>query len=209
MVQIGNEITPGMLLPEGSTDHWDKLAGLLKQGYQAAKIVSPSTRVMLHIDRGGDNATSRSWFDNARSHGAEWDVIGLSYYSYWHGTLAALKANVVDLRSRYGTQVILVETAYPFTLQENDQEKNVIHSPDQLPPDFPATPSGQQKNFRAVIDTAKTSGAAGVFYWEPTWTALRGNGWDPADPGSGDQWENQALFDFEGKALPAMNAFKR
>jgi arabinogalactan endo-1,4-beta-galactosidase len=209
MVQIGNEITPGMLLPDGSTDHWDKLAGLLKQGYQAVKAVNRSTRIMLHIDRGGDNETSRTWFDNARSHGVEWEVIGLSYYSYWHGSLEAMRANVADLKTRYGTPVIIVETAYPFTLAENDQEQNVIHTPDQLTRDFPATPAGQEANLRSVLKAARSAGAMGVFYWEPTWTAIRGNGWDPANPDSGDQWENQALFDFQGKALPAMNAFKR
>lgn len=209
MVQIGNEITPGLLLPDGSTRAWDALAALLKQGYTAVKAFNPSTQVMLHIDKGGDNAASRVWFDNARVQGVNWDVIGLSYYSFWHGPLEAMLKNVADLKSRYAKPVIIVETAYPFTLADNDHEKNVIHSPDQLSPDYPATPSGQERNFRAVLNAAEFAGAIGVFYWEPTWTAVAGNGWDPTNPDSGDQWENQALFDFEGKALPAMSAFKR
>jgi arabinogalactan endo-1,4-beta-galactosidase len=63
-------------------------------------------------------------------------------------------------------------------------------------------------NDQAIMNAARSAGAAGVFYWEPTWTAVKGNGWDPANPGSGSQWENQALFDFEGVALPAMSEFK-
>ena len=208
MVQIGNEITPGMLLPDGSTRDWTNLAALLKQGCNAVKSCDSTIQVMLHIDKGGDNPASRAWFDNARSHGVSWDVIGLSYYSYWHGPIADMKTNVADLKSRYGKPVIIVETAYPFTLAENDHEKNVIHSPDQLSPDFPATPAGQANNFRAVLKAAGSAGATGVFYWEPTWTAVEGNGWDLANPDSGDQWENQALFDYEAKALPAMSAFK-
>ena len=101
------------------------------------KASSRTTQVMLHIDRGGDNAAARAWFDDARSHGVEWDVIGLSYYSYWHGPLEAMAMNVADLKSRYGTPVIIVETAYPFTLAENDHEQNVIHSPGQAFPGFP------------------------------------------------------------------------
>jgi arabinogalactan endo-1,4-beta-galactosidase len=208
MVQIGNEITPGMLLPDGATDNWNRLADLLNQGYAAVKEADRSTLVMLHIDRGGDNPASRAWFDAAAAHGVEWDVIGLSYYSYWHGPLDAMAGNVTDLKARYGKPVIIVETAYPFTLAENDAEVNSIHLPDQLAPDFPATPAGQAANLRAAIQTARQAGAAGVFYWEPTWTAVKGNGWDPANPDSGDQWENQALFDFEGKALPAMKEFR-
>jgi arabinogalactan endo-1,4-beta-galactosidase len=208
MVQIGNEITPGMLLPDGGTENWFQLAALLKRGYEAVKDGHGSTPVMLHIDRGGDNAASRAWFDRAAAYGVPWDVIGLSYYSYWHGTLGVMAANVADLRTRYGRPVILAETAYPFTLAENDSEINSIHSPEQLAPDFPATPDGQAANLRAVIQTARRAGAAGVFYWEPTWTAVEGNGWDPANPNSGDQWENQALFDFHGKVLPALKEFR-
>ena len=94
-----------------------------------------------------------------------------------------------------------------FTLLENDAEKNVINSMNQLTPGYAATPAGQRSNLRAVLETAKLGGAVGVFYWEPTWTAIKGNGWDPARPDSGDQWENQALFDFNGVALPAMSEF--
>jgi arabinogalactan endo-1,4-beta-galactosidase len=208
IIQIGNEITPGMLLPEGGTVNWDKLAVLLKRGYSAVKACHPSTLVMLHIDRGGDNAAARTWFDHAAARGVKWDAIGLSYYSYWHGTPAAMAANAADLKSRYGTPVVIVETAYPFTLLENDSEKNVIFSSDQLPPEYPATPSGQAANLRAVLDAARDAGTWGVFYWEPTWTAVEGNGWDPANPDSGDQWENQALFDYTGKVLPAMQEFR-
>jgi arabinogalactan endo-1,4-beta-galactosidase len=208
MVQIGNEITPGMLLPDGSTDSWESLAVLLRRGYAAVKTCNASTPVMLHIDRGGDNPASRAWFDRAVKLGVPWDVTGLSYYSYWHGTLEAMAANVADLKTHYRKPVIIVETAYPFTLAENDSEINSIHSPSQLAPDFPATPAGQAANLRAVIRTARRAGAVGVFYWEPTWTAVKGNGWDPANPLSGDQWENQALFDFNGRVLPAMKEFR-
>jgi arabinogalactan endo-1,4-beta-galactosidase len=208
IVQVGNEINPGMLLPEGSTASWANLAALLMQGYRAVKACSASTQVMLHIANAGDSPGARWWFDNAEANGVHWDVIGLSYYSYWHGPLSAMARTVSDLRRRYGKPVVIAETAYPFTLEENDGERNLIHSSTQLTPGYPATPAGQAANLRAVLKAARSAGALGVFYWEPTWTAVKGNGWDPTNPGSGDQWENQALFGFDNRALPAMREFK-
>jgi arabinogalactan endo-1,4-beta-galactosidase len=207
MVQIGNEINPGMLLPDGSTANWEALAALLKQGCAAVKDHAASIQVMLHIANAGDQPFARKWFNEARAHAVSWDVTGLSYYSYWHGGMPQMTATVKELVARYGKPVVIVETAYPFTLLENDQEQNSIHLPAQLTPGYPATPAGQAANLRAVVQAARLGGALGFCYWEPTWTAVPGNGWDPTNPSSGCQWENQALFDFTGKALPAMQTF--
>jgi arabinogalactan endo-1,4-beta-galactosidase len=208
MVQIGNEINHGMLWPEGDIADWGRLAALLIQGREAAKGCSASIDVMLHIANAGDGDGARKWFENARSHGVDWDVIGLSYYSYWHGAMAAITNTVSNLKTHFGKPVVIAETAYPFTLGENDDEQNLIHDPGQLTPGYPATAVGQGDNLRDVLAAANSGGAAGVFYWEPTWTALKGNGWDPTNPESGNQWENQALFDFGNRALPALSAFK-
>lgn len=208
MVQIGNEINPGLMLPDGSTANWDNLSLLLNQGYHAVKSSQPSTQVMLHFANAGDKAGALTWFDNARSSGVQWDLIGLSYYSYWHGTVKSMEETVKTVKSRYGKPVIIVETAYPFTYDGNDNEMNIIHPECNLPLDYPVTPAGQAGNLAAVMNAARAAGAVGVFYWEPTWTVVKGNGWDPFNRASGSQWENQALFDFNGRALPAMNEFK-
>ena len=208
MIQVGNEINPGMLLPDGSTGNWENLSALLKQGYEAVKACLPSTQVMLHTANAGDKAGVLTWFDNAQSHGVQWDVIGLSYYSYWHGTVERMEETVKSLKSRFDKPVIIVETAYPFTFEGNDDEQNVIHPTCNLPLTYPVTPAGQASNLAAVMNGARSAGAMGVFYWEPTWTAVKGNSWDPFNPASGSQWENQALFDFNGVALPAMKEFK-
>lgn len=209
MVQIGNEINPGMLLPDGGTNNWNNLSSLLKQGYNAVKACSPSIQVMLHIANAGDKAGACEWFDSAISHGVIWDITGLSYYSYWHGTVRDMTSTVREVKSRYSKPVIIVETAYPFTILDYDGEKNSINSANQLPEEYPATPAGQASNLRDVVDAVRLAGALGFFYWEPTWTAVKGNGWDPTNPNSGCQWENQALFDYDGKALPALNEFKK
>jgi arabinogalactan endo-1,4-beta-galactosidase len=210
MVQIGNEINGGMLWPDGSTSRWDNLAQLLTAGATAAKEVSAATRVMLHLAESGDNAQHRWWFDQAVARGVPFDVIGVSHYVYWHGPLAGLQANLNDLAARYGRPVVVVETGYGFTLAQDDATPNIFNSSLAQAGGYPATPAGQAAALRDVFEVvaAVPNGRGlGVFYWEPTWTAVPGSGWDPTDPASGNGWENQALFGYDGRALPAITVF--
>jgi arabinogalactan endo-1,4-beta-galactosidase len=115
-VQVGNEITPGMIFPEGSTAHWDSVARLINKGYDAIKAVSPKTKVVLHLDQGNNNKRFRTWFDSAQAHGAKYDVIGLSYYPYWLNgkpdytlSIDDLGNNLSDMAARYGKEVMVVE----------------------------------------------------------------------------------------------------
>ena len=80
-VQIGNEIPGGMIYPEGSNSNFGQLVQLINKGYDATKDVSPSSKVILHVDQGNNNGRFRWWFDNAKANGAKYDVIGLSYFS--------------------------------------------------------------------------------------------------------------------------------
>jgi arabinogalactan endo-1,4-beta-galactosidase len=208
MMQIGNEINSGMLWPDGKSDDWDHLAALLKEGHRAVKDCSPSTRVMLHIAEGGDNELARWWFDNAIEREVPFDVIGISYYPYWHGTLYDLQNNLNDIAIRYDRDIIVVETAYAFTSDENDFLKNIISF--QTTRGYPATPEGQLKmmaDIMGIVRAVPNGHGLGIFYWDATWTAVEGNGWDPGREASGNGWENQALFDYDNHALPAMNLF--
>jgi len=211
LISIGNEIQAGMLWPEGSTSNWPQLGALLKQGYNAVKACAASTQVMLHLADGGDNALYRTWFDNAAAQSVQWDVTGLSYYSIWHGSISALQNNMNDVSARYNKPVVVAETAYPWTLSWADNEGNVCCNRNMLLGGYPASASGQQKNLRDVLQAVRNvpnGKGLGVFWWEPTWTVVAGNGWDPDNPASGDSWENMTLFDFNGVALPAMSQFK-
>lgn len=210
MVQIGNEINGGMLWSEGSTDNWSQLAGLINSGYSAAKAVSSSTRVALHLANAGDDATVRWWFDNAKTYGINYDVIGLSYYGYWHGSLAAAQATLDDVASRYAKPVFIAETAYPFTLAQDDSLENQIDTSGELVTGYPASAAGQLAWMNAVaniVEAVPNGRGLGVFYWEATWTAVTGNGWDPTDATSGNGWENQALFGYDDRALSSMAWF--
>ncbi|GAA5057764.1 arabinogalactan endo-1,4-beta-galactosidase [Thermocatellispora tengchongensis] len=206
MVQIGNELNGGLLWPDGRYDNWPGMAALLNAGYDAAKAVSSATKVVLHLADGADNGLYRWWFDNAAAHGIRYDVIGLSYYPYWHGTLEAFQANLNDVAARYAKPVLVAETAYPFTTGDDDGWTNIITSAEPYP-GYPASTGGQSAMTRTIMDIVRAvpgGRGLGVFYWEATWTGVPGNGWDPADPSSGNGWENQALFGFDDRALPAL-----
>ncbi|MFF3347106.1 arabinogalactan endo-beta-1,4-galactanase [Streptomyces sp. NPDC002779] len=210
MVQVGNEINGGMLWSEGSTSNWSQLAGLLNSGYDAVKAVNSATQVALHLAKGGDLSGTRWWFDSAVANGVKFDVIGLSYYGYWHGTLHDFQTTLDDAAGRYGKPVFVAETAYPFRLDSEDTHENIIDLDSELVPGYPATPAGQTRwmnDIASIVEAVPNGRGLGVFYWESTWTAVTGNGWDPTDPASGNGWENQALFGYDDRALPAMAWF--
>lgn len=210
MVQVGNEINGGMLWNEGSTNNWSQLAGLLNSGYDAVKAVNSGTTVALHLAKGGDLSGTRWWFDNAVSNGVRFDAIGLSYYGYWHGPLSDFQTTLDDAASRYGKPVFVAETAYPFRLDSDDSLTNQIDTTGELVSGYPASASGQlawMNTVANIVEAVPNGRGLGVFYWEATWTAVTGNGWDPTDASSGNGWENQALFGYDDRALPSMSWF--
>jgi arabinogalactan endo-1,4-beta-galactosidase len=209
MIQVGNEINAGMLWPDGSYEHMDNLAALLKEGYQAVRDCSSSTLVMLHIAEGGDNDLARWWFGHITRREVPFDVIGISYYPFWHGSLGELQYNLNDISARYDKDVIVVETAYAFTEQEDDFHPNIVSSSMAIP-GYPLTPEGQRAMLRdimAIVRAVPDGRGLGIFYWDATWTAVPGNGWEAANPESGNAWENQALFDYDERVLPALAEF--
>ena len=121
MVQIGNEITPGLMIDRGgSTRDWPQLARLLKSGIEAVKGVDPGILVMLHIDRGGDNAGARRWLDAALEQGVKFDVLGLSCYERWHGPPSGWKQNFDDLAARYPKLRLVMAEVDAHTREANE-----------------------------------------------------------------------------------------
>lgn len=213
MVQTGNEITAGMLWPVGqlyvgSEQRWVEFTTLLKAAIAGARDGAHHhvPRVMVHIDRGGDNGGSRWFYDHILEQGVDFDVIGLSYYPFWHGPLTALQANLNDLAPRYNKDIVLVETAYPWTLEEGDSEPNIVNAATPLLPDYPPTPEGQLGFMRAllsILSQVPHKRGRGVVYWESAW--IPGVGWEP---GAGDGWDNMTLFDHDGKTLPSIKCYE-
>ena len=135
----------------------------------------------------------------------DYDMIGLSFYPVWHGkSLSALRDTMEKLGARCRKAVLIAETAYPFTLGWNDQTHNVVGLEEQLIlPDYPATPEGQHRFIRQIIDMAgDVPEGAGMCYWGAELIA-----WKGYQSAEGSPWENQAVFDFNNKALPVLRAF--
>jgi arabinogalactan endo-1,4-beta-galactosidase len=203
-VQIGNEINVGMLWNDGKVINNDftNVSLLLKAGYNAVKACNSGTQVIIHTADADSDAHARWFYDGIRAKGVAWDITGLSYYCFWHGTLANMSSVVNDVRTRYGKPVIIAETAYAFTTANADSQSN-SYSGSPTCSGAPATWAGQASEFTAVQNTARAAGAIGVFYWEPTWYAIAGNGWDPANiNGTGDGWDNMAIFNWTGNLNP-------
>lgn len=195
-VQLGNEITGGLLWDTGriggafDTDaQWDNLALLLRAGMAGMDDGLPPgasrPAVMIHIDDAGD----RRLLDGLARRGVLYDVIGVSYYPWWHGSLEKLKANLRELATRHGKGVVVVETAYPWTLRWFDDTHNVVGQESQLLDGYPASFEGQAKFLTEVTRIVRELPAdlgRGVVWWEPAWL------------GPGSAWENMGWVDERG-----------
>lgn len=209
MVQVGNEIGNGMLWAYGSMDHPETLAAFLNSGIQAVRDTTPDgqdTKIMIHTQTGGSVGATENFFRTIEENGVtDYDIVGLSYYPYWQGSFADMKENIDNIYEKFGKQTVLAETAYPFTNDNADSKSNMVSEADLKSVGIEASEENQRLVLELTMNAvAECEGGLGLFYWEPAWLAVEGAG---VSKGSGNEWENQTLFDFEGKALDAVRAF--
>ena len=191
MVQIGNEITNGTLWPDGRLpENWDNFAQLIYagvNGVDAGRGNGVRPKIMIHIDRGGDWKGTKAFFDRLNSYNVPFDVIGQSYYPWWHGSLNDLRRNLELTAREYHKPIIVVETAY------NWKPGNYLNRPAP----FPESPEGQRQFLdelnRVVMETPDGLGA-GVFWWEP---AVQG------------PLTIRGFFDDQYNVLPVITVFDR
>ncbi|GEM_PF-7014612 len=178
MVQVDNEITPGMLWLDGSNDTpegWRRLGRLVKAGCAGVKESGRGIRTMIHLDRGADNRGCRGWFDHLKAEGVDFDLIGLSYYPWWHGPLDDLRTNLVDLSTRYRKDLYVVETSYPWEPEPGAAPG--IYKGGKLLPAYPASPQGQAAYLRkltGIVRDVPGDRGKGLLYWAPTWISTPG-----------------------------------
>lgn len=233
-IQTGNEITNGILWPHGKLEWdeqtgtrigYDRLCKLLSAGGSACREVFPEAKIVLHLERSYDQNVYNEFFENMQRFGVDYDVIGMSYYPYWHGTFEQFFANVENIK-KFGKEIAVVETGYAFTLEDYVQNEHgaahlVVNVSDVLPgsfaADFPLTPDGQKKFVQTLLDGAQEHGISAVFWWEPLWIPGEGICWASEEgqryigetgKSTRNEWANQCLFDYHGKKLPACDAFK-
>ncbi len=233
-IQIGNEITNGMLWPlgklgekgrDGVRTGYDNLSLLLKSGIKAAKEIIPSAKLILHLERSGDKQTHEEFFREMEKRDVIFDIIGLSYYPYWHGTFDMVFANIDNLKAKFNHPIWIVETGYGFTtkpsilngnyddylISEHFFQQTGVYRP------FPLTKEGQCTFIRALIKEGQKHQVEAIYYWEPFWLSLPGLEWaskegeaytGETNKPTHNEWANQCLFDYEGNATPALDAFK-
>ncbi len=224
MVQVGNELSNGLLWPEGKVPNYDNIATFVNAGIHAVRKADATIPVMIHLDNGGNNALYREWFDNFTKRGEDFEIIGLSYYPFWHGSLQMLNDNMNDIAERYGKDLVIAEVSMGYTMEDyknyeklSDEERKGYATRPALVEkiEYPMTKQGQydfMEDFLNRISHIKGGKGKGFFYWEPAWIPVPGSGWaTPAslkymnDPGPcGNEWANQALFDYDGNALPTL-----
>lgn len=193
MVQLGNEITNGTLWPDAKLPAgWDNFVDILKAGIagiEAARGDLPRPRIMIHIDKGGDKKVTKAFFDRLNSYGVQFDVIGQSYYPWWHGSLNDLRENLIFMANEYQKDIIVVETAYNWRPAEYRNK----------PGPFAESPEGQKEflgELNRVVQSAPNGRGIGVFWWEP------------AVPGTGGI-ASRGMFDDNGNALPVITVFDK
>jgi arabinogalactan endo-1,4-beta-galactosidase len=199
MVQVGNEISQGLLWPDGQIwrkdrpdPRWEPLARLVKAGIRGVRATEAEIPVMLHLACGGDAGSTRQFLQAMKDQGVSFDVIGQSYYPWWHGPFRDLESNLAAMAKEWGKDIVVVETAYPHGDPARwSQEKNM---------DWPVTPEGQAAFLSQVASAVHaTPRGRGVFYWFPESVPVAGlHGWYGG---------SAALFDEHGDALPGLRAW--
>jgi len=200
-VQVGNEITGGMLWPSGKisgSSGWPNLAQLMKsavQGIQDAvnALGVKMPKIIVHIDRGGDWPTTKLFFDNLNAQGVPYDIIGESYYPFFHGPLTNLNTCLSNAAVRYGKPVIVAESAFPWT--------NSVRSWTNKLYGFAPTVDGQVSFLAAlarIVKSVPNHLCTGVFYWGAEYQLVSGVN----EAG----FNTTALFDSHGNLLPAADA---
>ena len=203
-VQIGNETDCGFLWPDGyvcgesnNDIQWNKLRDLFMhaiEGVNTALDFEDSLKIISHVSSGGN------WFfGNLLEEDIPIDILAISYYPMWHGTLADLNQNINMLATQFGKPVLVVETAYPFTLSWNDNTNNILGLETQLLDGYEASEEGQFSFLYDLISLVHDNDFGyGICYWAPDWISTSQ---------FGSPWENQALFDFDGQLLDAVSVF--
>ena len=206
MVQVGNETNSGMLWPAGKVENnnWSNFAALLNSGIRAVRDFSNTSsikpKIILHV---AQLQNAEYWTSNLISNGVtDFDILGLSHYAKWSTikTMDEVENKIRAFKTAYGKQVIVVETAYPWTGNNADNYTNIISAADKAA-GYDITPQDQFRYMKDLTQAIIRGSGTGIMYWEPAWISSKLNdGW-----GIGSSWENNAFFDFDGNVLPVIH----
>ena len=234
MVQIGNEITNGL----AGEEKWSSRVYILYGASQAVRDIAAEYKkdiqVVVHFTNPESSGQYDKYAQMLDKFEVDYDVFASSYYPYWHGTLENLTTVLKNVADKYDKKVMVAEVSYAYTMEDGDGSGNTISEDTVCELTYPVTVQGQADCIRDVTKAVVDTGAGiGVMYWEPAWIPVpaatqeereklweqHGSGWasvyageyDPEDAGKyygGSAWDNQALFDFNGKPLASLSVFR-
>ncbi len=232
-IQVGNEITNGMLWPLGHLEgsdteprtNYENLIKFLKAGISACREIMPKAGIVLHLEKSYDKFIYNDYLTHMQEADVDYDIIGYSYYPYWHGTFDMFFENV-EFCKKFGKRQMVVELGYAFT--EEDYIKNehggakLVISEDipgtfDFRSSYPYSVEGQKEFVRDFLQLAEKHGIEAVYYWEPLWIPGDGICWasdagkeyiKSDNPSNRNEWANQCLFDYTGRKLPAFDEFR-
>jgi arabinogalactan endo-1,4-beta-galactosidase len=209
-IQIGNEVAGGFLWPvgkitSGDASQWQNFVRLQNASTRALRAVLPKALSIVHLECGGDHQRVQWWLNNAQTYGlVNYDVLGLSYYSQWSGPLEELSKTLNVVTSEFKKPVVIAETAYPWISQQFGND--VLDTNKALLDGHPFTANGQKKfvlSLEKILRQQPGNRGVGLWWWEPM--ALK-----VLDSSGVIIWNggmaNSALFDIQGRVLPALNA---
>ena len=199
-VQIGNEITGGMLWPLGKVSgssntpaQWSRLGQLMTNAIQGIRDASGANtpKIIVHIDRGGDWNTTSNYFAHMNAEGVPYDIIGESYYTFFHGDPTNLNICLSNAAVRFGKPIVVAETAFPWN-NSVTAWTNKLYG-------FAPTTNGQVSFIAAIarmVESVTNHLGAGIFYW--------GAEYQPG--GGGSDYNNSSFWDYGGNVLPVASA---
>ena len=234
-VQIGNEVNPGIAGVASSNSK--RMANIFASAANAVHYFYPEAKTICHLTDINNPTKVFNFVDGLQKNSALPDVIGVSYYPYWHGDLNNLQ-NVLNMLSNYGTEVMVMETSWGYTDEEHEAAGNQFNSNTLgLAGGYATSTQAQVTELADIVDVlSKVPGqkGTGIFYWEPAWLPAWGSGWiskygayynEYGKDWVGNiteaeldakydkwycrsSWANQALFDYEGHYLPSASAYR-
>ena len=192
-VQVGNEIMYGIcgiqVHPyDNAGDDWDGYLGVIKAGCDAVRATLPDTKIIIHTDRAHNATYTNYYYNKLVNNSVDFDIIGLSYYPFWHSTLDNLKTNLSSYASTFaGKEIQIVETAYfnrSHAISSNETDMSGTWS---------FNSSGQAKFIADLINTIKDNeSVTGLYYWQPEEC---GNGSDGTTNRVLDTWQNRGFWE--------------
>lgn len=214
LVQIGNETNCGLLFTDAPAGFptcnvcdgkWAETGAVINRAIDAVRDAADAstikTKVILHI---ADPKNVKWFFDNLTTTGkvTDFDIVGFSYYPLWHTTVTPDKLSdaIAGFKTAYSKDVMILETAYPWTLETNDSYTNLFGGEPMLP-GYGYNRQGLEKLLTDMAQEVHDGGGLGMIYWEPAYISSNmKDAW-----GTGSSWENCAFFDYSGNTLPVIN----